>query len=43
MFMSSGFLWVDYEPNNIDCLREFVYIDAHSAKFVDQITGIYHA
>ena len=35
-------VWEIEVANNVD-VREFVYVDAHSAKFVDQITGIYQA
>ena len=35
-------VWEVEVTNNFD-VREFVYIDAHSGKFVDQITGIYDA
>ena len=34
--------WEIEVSNSVD-IREFVYIDAHSTKFIDQLTGIYDA
>ena len=42
-FEGQNHLAWEVEVSNGTNIREFVYIDAHSGKFVDQLTGIYDA